>query len=237
MPVVAYRAQQLCEEFWTAFCRLIGHQHLVYPQHNEGGIRFSRHAKNPTLQDISLKEPICLLSWPCKRAGSGRIDIVLDYTMTVQIPHGKITRSEARVIYFPGGIAASPDVEVFRFDYHPETGLPAGDPVFHLQFNDNAPITEQQLPPHLRVRWRYKQPPQPALNTHVRIPTSRMLLPDILCCLVADHLRGQTCNVHKLVAKTQRTVADLTKLVTDTGIAERRFWQYTAATKWYRRGP
>jgi hypothetical protein len=158
MTLAVAKAQQLCQDFWKAFCLLVGQKHRVYPAHNEGGIRFSSLAKDSPTQHLYLKDPICLQSWPCEKHPSRKVDIVVQYKMTItvgtQISPGRITESKAQVAYFLGGVGASPpEVQVFRFDYHPETGLPAGDPVFHLQLNDTVLITNALLPQPLRARW------------------------------------------------------------------------------------
>jgi hypothetical protein len=237
MTLDTENAQLLCQKFWTTFCKIIGTGHLIYPAHNEGGLRFLRETINSSTKRVWLENPICLQSWPCKGHPSNTVDIVICYEMTVtvgaQIPRCRIVESKAQVVYFLGGVRANPlEVQVFRFDYHPRTGLSEGDPLFHLQLGDKKLITKALLPPPLRKSWTRPQHHVSAPGSHVRVPTARMLLPDVLCYLVADHLRGE---VHDLVDKTRPTVTHLTDLVTDIAIAEKRFYQFTTATKWYRR--
>jgi len=132
MPLTAARAKDLCKDFWDAFCLLVGQDHLVYPGHNEGSLRFLSVTDSST-QHLHLKDPICLESWPCRSHPSNRVDIIVQYKMIItlgtRISPGRICESKAEVAYFLGGIDANPpEVHVFRFDYHPGTGLLAGDP-------------------------------------------------------------------------------------------------------------
>jgi hypothetical protein len=108
-----------------------------------------------------------------------------------------------------------------------------GDPLFHAQLGSKTMIDKKSLPELLQKRWKYQGHQRSANDSHVRIPTPRMLLPDLLCFIVADHLRGL---VHKVVEKTRQPLAELTKVVCDESYLGREFWNHIPAPNWYRRG-
>jgi hypothetical protein len=59
-----------------------------------------------------------------------------------------------------------------------------------------------------------------------------MLLPDLLCFIVADHLRDR---VHEVLERTRGTLTQLTRLVCDDSYLGREFWNHIPAPNWYRR--
>lgn len=217
-------------DFWAGFCNIV-QGHTVVPSHN---------APLPLKEDgrrVFLSSPIALISWPCKKDPSGTIDIVVYYEMTVeQIARRvqRITSSKAYVLYFHGGIGTSPLVQILRFEYEPACGMDDGDPLFHVQLGGKRVISRNQLPELLQRRWTYRNQPISAIESHVHIPTPRMLLPDLLCFIVADHLRGR---VHDLVDHTRRTIAELSSIVCDESYARPEFWDQIPAPNWYRRAP
>lgn len=143
-----------------------------------------------------------------------------------------ITSSNGAVLYFLGGVGSSPPVQIVRFEYDPSCGMDDGDPLFHAQLGSKTMIYRQSLPELLQKRWKYQGDQRSANDSHVRIPTPRMLLPDLLCFIVADHLRGL---VHKVVERTREPLTQLTKLVCDESYLGREFWNHIPAPNWYRR--
>jgi hypothetical protein len=183
-----------------------------------------------------LSSPIGLISWPCRKDPSNKVDIVVEYQMTVvQHPKGvhHVKSSTGTVLYFLGGIGSRPPVQIVRFEHDPSCGMDDGDPLFHAQLGSKTGISIQILPEVLQKRWKYQNHQKSSNDSHVRIPTPRMLLPDLLCFIVADHLRGR---VHAVVEKTSESLTQLTKLVCDESYMGREFWNHIPAPNWYRRG-
>jgi len=216
-------------DFYACFCRIV--QGLtVVPNHNAAlGFR-------PSQSTLSLSSPICLISWPCAKDPSNNVDIVVNYQMTLAQQGTKnvcpIESSKASVLYFLGGIEKRPSVHILRFDYHPSIGMNDGDPLFHAQIGGKMDLSPKCLPKHLQDRWRYGDKPKSVIESHVHIPTPRMLLPDLLCFIVADHLR---CRVHDLVEDARRPLEALAKLVSDDSYRGLVFWAQISASNWYRR--
>ncbi len=217
----------LYQQFWAGFRLIVGDRRVVPSQ--GASLAFEQ-----TGSTFLLSSPIGLISWPCRKDPSNKVDIVVKYQMTVvRKPRGvhHITSSNGAVFYFLGGIGSSPPVQVVRFEYEPSCGMDDGDPLFHAQLGSKTRICMQSLPELLQKRWKYQGHQRAANDSHVRIPTPRMLLPDLLCFIVADHLRGR---VHDVIERTRGTLAQLTKLVCDDSYLGREFWNHIPTPNWYR---
>ncbi len=222
------------QEFYDKFCRVVPQNHILIPRHNGTILRFDEAGQLDAGKQLSLHNPIFFRDWPCKKYSGRVVDIVLDYRMVVRKTGGsavRIVESSALVAYFAGGLAAEQPVQVFRFDYHPKVGLQAGDPLFHLQF-DSTPVSKDCLPVRMRRHWPYQNSEvKPQFVSHVRVPTARMLLPDLLCFIVADHLRDGL--VHILVKKAEDTMGKVAGFICDDSLVTRQFWDSVPASNWY----
>jgi len=217
------------QDFWAHFCRVV-RGHTVVPSHN-AQLTFKQIGST-----LSLSSPIALISWPCKKDPSGTIDIIVYYEMTVAQITKKVQRiasSKACVFYFHGGVDSSPSAQILRFEYEPAIGMDNGDPLFHVQLGGKTVINRKNLPEPLQSRWPYRDQPKSAITSYVHIPTPRMLLPDLMCFIVADYLRDR---VHDLVKNARTTLSDLTGLVCDESYAALEFWNQIPVSNWYRRG-
>lgn len=218
------------QDFWAHFCRIV-HGHTVFPSHN-AQLTFKEIGSK-----LSLSRPIALISWPCEKGPGGTIDIIVYYEMTLAQITNKIQRiasSEACVFYFHGGIDSRPPAQILRFEYEPARGMDDGDPLFHVHLGGETVIVRENLPVPLQSRWPDEYQPESAVTSYVRIPTPRMLLPDLMYFIVADYLRGR---VHDLVKNVGTTLSDLTGMVSDESYAALDFWNQIPASNWYRRAP
>jgi hypothetical protein len=221
---------RMYQDFWAHFCRIV-HGNTVLPSHN-AQLTFKQIGSK-----LSLSTPIALISWPCEKDPSGTVDIIVYYEMTVDQITTRIQRvasSKACVFYFHGGVASSPSAQILRFEYEPTRGMNDGDPLFHAQLGGKKIIIREDLPEPLQSRWPYSDQPKSAITSYVHIPTPRMLLPDLLCLIVADYLRDR---VHDLVKDARAPLSDLTGMVCDELYAGLEFWNQIPVSNWYRRAP
>jgi hypothetical protein len=142
----------------------------------------------------------------------------------------KIVGACSTVIYFIGGIKAKEPPQVFRFEYHPHVGQESGDPLFHMQMHNDY-VQRDFLPEVIRKGWCYNNTSEPPQSfNHIRVPTARMLFPEILYFLIADHWRAI---VHELVKETKPIIEELNSLVYDSDLAGTEFWDHISASNWY----
>ena len=227
----------LFHDFYNKFRLVVPRNYKFFPEHNES-IIFKPYGQIETGQELRLGSYICFQNWPCRKDPDRVVDIILDYKTTVTRVGKRsfrVMESQAFIAYFSTGTTVKQRLPGLRFDYHPQTGLEAGDPLFHLQF-DGWSIDQDRLPVGMKKRWSSGElplKPDPEFLSHVRVPTPRMLLPDLLCFIVADHLRGEKGLVHALVKETKDTLKKVTDLVCDVSIRPDEFWDHSATPNWY----
>jgi len=226
---------ELYKEFWVKFSNVIRSdlKGLVYPTSQEP-FNFTMQGELREGQCVKMVKPICFRKLDCKKP-TPSVDVVVEYEDKIKKIGNKIRIIESKsvVSYFFGGIEKKPiSFQSIRFDYHPyEPGcMQSGDPLFHAQFHPDD-IMKDTLPEFMKKHWQYsKTVIEPQNYMHVRIPTSRMLLPDILCFIVADHLRDK---VHNLIDETRGIIIKFADIIGNNDFNIQKYYHYSSTHKWY----
>jgi len=213
----------LLNNFWNRFCLIIK-DCLVYPRKS---IMFKSNDNCNGFEKIVLTEKIGFPDWPSKKYPEGKINIAKQNKKKQ-----KIYASCAEILFFPNSLNDNLKAFLLRFDYHPWEGSGAGDPLFHVQMN-SKPLPLSWLPESLQKKWPSDCPEiESKYINYLRIPTPRMLFPDLIYFLVADHLRKV---VHNLVSGTNEYFKEFKKYMHDEDMGiENKFWDFNHTAYWYR---
>lgn len=228
---------EVYNEFWSKFV-LVVRDYSCYPSRLD--------FNNPTPEGnneykITLKEPICLMSWPCHRSKTAKVHIIINFEeLYKQESTIEILQSYTHVYYCWEEIRNDKKelkVESVSFEFHPRTGGSDGDPILHSHIHHSVP--EMEIPDILKKKLRNKPGLEPIFCSDTptflggsRIPTIQMSLPGVLCFLVADHLRGGI--VKDVICRTDKPLENMSKYLRKLPKnSPKKFWDTLSVKNWY----